>query len=154
MLQMLLAIALIATVWQCTSAGGYYGGGHGNAQSFAHFQGPVVGHAQPVSVGYGHGQGHGHGHGHGHDQSHGHSIDYIVSITGGLHVPPHSIQIVLATLTKDVLWLPWYLAFFHFWTLFTISYSEHNTEFRRLDLFLLSGGKVPVCIGHCITDWV
>ena len=83
---MLLAIALIATVWQCTNAGGYYGGGggHGNAQSFAQFQGPVVGPAQPVSVG--HGQGYGHGHGHGHGQS----IDYIVSITGRLHVPRHS----------------------------------------------------------------
>jgi len=83
---MLLAIALIATVWQCTNAGGYYGGGggHGHAQSFAHFQGPVVGPAQPVSVGHGHGDGHGHGHGH------GQSVDYIVSITGGLHVPRHS----------------------------------------------------------------
>jgi len=96
MLQMLLAIALIATVWQCTNAGGYYGGGgggggdggHGHAQSFAHFQGPVVGPAQPVSVGSGQGQGHGYGHGHGH--GHGHSIDYIVSITCGLHVPRHS----------------------------------------------------------------
>ena len=29
MLQMLLAIALIVTVWQCTDAGGHYGGGGG-----------------------------------------------------------------------------------------------------------------------------
>ena len=90
MLQMLLAIALIATVWQCTNAGGHYGGdgggGHGHAQSFAHFQGPVVGPAQPVHVGHGHGHGDGHGHGHGHGQS----IDYIVSIIGELHVPHHS----------------------------------------------------------------
>ena len=90
LLQLLLAIALIATAWQCTNAGGHYGGGggdgggHGHAHSFAHFQGPVVGPAHPVSVG--HGQGHGHGHGH----DHGHSIDYVVSITGGLHVARHS----------------------------------------------------------------
>ena len=98
MLQMLLAIALIATVWQCTNAGGYYGGGGGggggqsNAQSFAQFQGPVVGPAQPVSVGSGQGQvsSYGHGHGHGHDQSQGQSIDYIVSKTCGLHVLRHS----------------------------------------------------------------
>ena len=128
MLQMLLAIAVIATVWHYTKAGGYYGGGddggHGNAQSFAQFQGPVVGLAQPVSVGHGQGQaggyggggghgnaqsfaqfqgpvvgpaqtvsagyGHGHDHGHGHGHGQGQSIDYIVSITGGLHVPRHS----------------------------------------------------------------
>ncbi|XP_068084063.1 cuticle protein 8-like [Anabrus simplex] len=28
--------------------GGGYGGGHGYAQSIAHFSGPVVGHAQPI----------------------------------------------------------------------------------------------------------
>ena len=92
MLQMLLAITLIATVWQCINAGGYYGGGggQGNAQSFAQFQGPVVGPAQPVSIGHGQGQVSSYGHGHGHDQSQGQSIDYIVSITGGLQVPCHS----------------------------------------------------------------
>jgi len=93
---MLLANALIATVWQYTNAGGYYGGGggggggHGNAQSFAQFQGPVVGPAQPVSIGHGQGQVSSYGHGHGHDQSQGQSIDYIVSITRELHVPRHS----------------------------------------------------------------
>jgi len=92
MLQTLLAIALIAIVWQCTNAGGYYGGGggHGNAQSFAQFQGPVVGPAQPVQVDHGQGHGHGQGYGHGHGHGHGQSIDYIVSIKGGLHVPRHS----------------------------------------------------------------
>ena len=78
LLQMFLAVAVVATVWQCTNAGGHHGGGHGSAHSFAHFQGPVVGPAEPVHVG--------HGHGHGH----GHAIDYIVSIAGGRHVAPLS----------------------------------------------------------------
>lgn len=63
---MLVAVAVIATVWQYANAGGHHGGGgHGYAHSFAHFHGPVVGPAEPVHVGHGHG--------------HGHAIDYVVS---------------------------------------------------------------------------
>jgi hypothetical protein len=64
-LQVLVSIAVIATVWKYANAGGHHGGGHGYAHSFAHFHGPVAGPAEPVHVGHGHG--------------HGHAIDYVVS---------------------------------------------------------------------------
>ena len=109
MLQVLVAVAVIATVWQCTSAGGHHGGGHGYAHSFAHFNGPVVGPAEPVHVGHGHCHGHGHGH----------AIDYVVSITGDMF-SVIQMQIMLATRTKRCALTSPILRTVRFWALSSI----------------------------------